>query len=104
MGALDLYAQALSVREEVRFRPELALVHLEIAALLLEHYPSETAQASHHLQTAISEFEAMHLQPSLDRARELSQATAPHQLRGPATRFSDISDALTDREREVAIW
>lgn len=100
--ALDMYAQALDVCHKVRFRPELALIHMDIAEVLVDHYPSETAQASDHLQTAISEFEAMHMQPSLDRARELSRATAPHQLRGSARRYSDASDALTGRERDVA--
>src|SRR5579859_2480904 len=104
--ARDLYEQALGVCQKVRFRPELALIHLDIAELLLDHYPSENTQASNHLQTAIGEFEAMHMQPSLDRALDLLHAIAPLQRPRSAnrlpSRLPDLSEALTDREREVA--
>ena len=49
-------------------RPELALIHLQLAELLLEHYPEERAEALEHLDTAIAEFQDMKMQPSLERA------------------------------------
>jgi DNA-binding CsgD family transcriptional regulator len=104
--ARDLYDKALGVCEKVHFRPELALIHLDIAALLLDHYPSEKTQAVDYLRMAIGEFELMHMQPSLDRALELSHARAPLQQSSSARRLPrrlpDLSEALTDREREVA--
>jgi hypothetical protein len=50
------------------FRPELALTHLQLAELLLEHYPDEKKEALEHLDFAIKEFREMKMQPSLERA------------------------------------
>jgi len=49
------------------FRPELALTWLQLAELLLEHYPDERAEALEHLDFAIGEFREMNMQPSLER-------------------------------------
>ena len=62
------FAQALDVCEKVRFRPEIALIRLDLAELLLEHYPDEREAAIEHLDFAISEFREMKMQPSLERA------------------------------------
>jgi tetratricopeptide (TPR) repeat protein len=62
------YVQAREVCEKVRFRPEIALTRLELAALLLAHYPDERAEAVEHLDVAIDEFRAMKMQPALERA------------------------------------
>jgi hypothetical protein len=53
---------------EMRFRPELALTQLQLAELLLEHYPDEKKEALEHLDFAIKEFREMKMQPSLERA------------------------------------
>jgi tetratricopeptide (TPR) repeat protein len=66
--ARGYYAQALEVCEKVRFRPEIALVRLDLAELLLEHYPDERDAAIEHLDFAIGEFREMKMQPSLERA------------------------------------
>ena len=61
----------------LRFRPEIALIRLDLAELLLEHYPDERGAAIEHLDFAISEFREMKMQPSLERAlrhRELLKA------------------------------
>jgi len=72
LGHLDeargYYAQALEVCEKVRFRPEIALIRLELAELLLEHYPDERDAAIEHLDFAIGELREMKMQPSLERA------------------------------------
>ena len=52
----------------MRFRPEVALTRLQLAELLLEHYPEQQAEAKEHLDFAIGEFREMKMQPSLERA------------------------------------
>ncbi len=66
--ARNYYQEAIKVCTEMRFRPELALTRLQLAELLLEHYPKEKAEALEHLDFAISEFRDMKMQPSLERA------------------------------------
>jgi uncharacterized protein (DUF924 family) len=46
----------------------LALTRLQLAELLLEHYPKQRAEALEHLDFAIREFKDMKMQPSLERA------------------------------------
>jgi tetratricopeptide (TPR) repeat protein/ribosomal protein L40E len=62
------YQEAIKVCTEMRFRPELALTRLQLAELLLQHYPKERAEALEHLDFAIKEFREMKMQPSLERA------------------------------------
>jgi tetratricopeptide (TPR) repeat protein/archaellum biogenesis ATPase FlaH len=66
--ALKYYNEAIKVCTEMRFRPELALTRLQLAELLLEHYPDEKKQALEHLDFVIKEFREMKMQPSLERA------------------------------------
>jgi hypothetical protein len=46
----------------------MALTRLQLAELLLEHYPDEKKEALEHLDFAIKEFREMKMQPSLERA------------------------------------
>jgi tetratricopeptide (TPR) repeat protein len=62
------YQEAIKACTEMRFRPELALSRLQLAELLLEHYPKKRAEALEHLDFAIKEFQEMKMQPSLERA------------------------------------
>jgi len=62
------YKEAVKVCTGMKFRPELALTRLQLAELLLEHYPKERAQGLEHLGFAISEFRDMKMQPWLERA------------------------------------
>ena len=62
------YQEALKAASEMRFRPEVALTRLQLAELLLEHYPKERAEALEHLDFVIAEFRDMKMQPSLERA------------------------------------
>jgi tetratricopeptide (TPR) repeat protein len=66
--ARGYYNQALEICQRVRFRPEIALTRLELAELLLKHYPGERAAVVEHLDFAIAEFREMKMQPSLERA------------------------------------
>ena len=58
----------LEVCGKIGFRPEIALTRLELAELLLEHYPDERDTALEHLDFAIGEFRVMKMQPYLERA------------------------------------
>ena len=62
------YQEAIRVCTEMRFRPELALSRLQLAELLLDHYPAEKKDALEHLDFAIKEFREMKMRPSLERA------------------------------------
>jgi tetratricopeptide (TPR) repeat protein len=66
--ARKYYEEAIKVCTEIKFQPELALTRLQLAELLLEHYPDEKKEALEHLDFAIKEFRDMKMQPSLERA------------------------------------
>jgi tetratricopeptide (TPR) repeat protein len=66
--ARKYYDEALKVATEMRFRPEIATTRLQLAELLLEHYPKEKKEALEHLDFAIKEFREMKMQPWLERA------------------------------------
>jgi tetratricopeptide (TPR) repeat protein len=66
--ARKYYEKAIKVCTETRYRPALALGRLQLAELLLEHYPDEKKEALEHLDFAIKEFQDMKMQPSLERA------------------------------------
>ena len=59
---------------KIGFRPEIALIRLQLAELLLEHYPAERTSAIEHLDFAIGEFHEMKMQPSLEKAEALKVA------------------------------
>ncbi len=50
--------------------PEIALTRLQLAELLLEHYPGEKTEAREDLDFSIGESREMKMQPSLERARK----------------------------------
>ncbi|MGD0661727.1 MAG: hypothetical protein ABSD38_27000 [Syntrophorhabdales bacterium] len=62
------YHEALDMATGLRFRPEIALTRLELAELLLEHYPDGKAEAIDRLDFAIGELREMKMQPALERA------------------------------------
>jgi hypothetical protein len=66
--AREHYKEAIRICTEMRFRPELALSRLQLAELLLKHYPKERTDAIAHLDFSIAEFRDMKMQPSLERA------------------------------------
>jgi len=75
--ARSYYSQALEVCAKINFRPEIALTRLQLAELILEHYPDEQHEAMKHLEFAIGEFRDMKMQPSLERTlrhREILRA------------------------------
>ena len=66
--AKEYYKDAIRVCIEMRFRPELALSRLDLAELLIDHYPEEKTEAFEHFDFAVKEFRDMKMQPSLERA------------------------------------
>jgi serine/threonine protein kinase/tetratricopeptide (TPR) repeat protein len=66
--ARTYYRKAITDCTEMKFRPELALTRLQLAELLLEHYPTEKKEALEHLDFSIKEFQDMKMHPSLERA------------------------------------
>jgi DNA-binding CsgD family transcriptional regulator len=104
--ARDFYAQAIGICEKVRFRPELALTRLDLAELLLVHYPDERKEALAHLEFSMDEFGAMHMQPYLARASELREkygdVVAPPAAAHTNAVVASRIGPLTAREGEVA--
>jgi hypothetical protein len=66
--ARQLTEKAVIDCEAIRHRPELALARLQLAELLLGHYPDERDAAIEHLDFAIAELRDMKMQPALERA------------------------------------
>jgi hypothetical protein len=62
------YDEAIRACTEMRLRPELALTSLQLAELILEHYPDAKKEAAEHLAFCIPEFRDMKMQPALERA------------------------------------
>ena len=94
--ARELFRQALELSEGIRNRPEIALTRLELAELLLDHYPDERAEALEHLDFAITELRDMKMQPALERALGLQAGLEPKPVEKPS-----YPDGLTQREVEV---
>lgn len=59
-----------TVRDDIRQirHAQAWLTRLQLAELLLEHYPDEKEEAVEHLDFAMKEFREMKMQPSLERA------------------------------------
>jgi DNA-binding CsgD family transcriptional regulator len=101
VAARAYYLQALDVAGKIRFRPELALTHLQLAELLLGDADEDgRSEAVEHLEIAIPELTEMKMQPGLERALSLLEEGEPP---APApTSGSQAPQILTGREREVA--
>ena len=66
--ARKYYQEAIKVCTEMKFRPELALSRLELAELLLKHFPQEKSGAIAHLDFVIPEFRDKKMNTYLERA------------------------------------
>jgi transcriptional regulator with XRE-family HTH domain len=67
------FHDGLDVCHKVGFRPEVALLQLDLAELRLAEFPSERAGALQALESASCEFAALGMQPSVDRALRLAR-------------------------------
>ena len=88
--------QALDIASRVQFRPEIALAQLELAELLVAHHRDRRGEAQSYLDSVATEFDAMNMQPSLNRAGALQERIALLDSRSPAN-----PDGLTKREVKV---
>jgi DNA-binding NarL/FixJ family response regulator len=95
-SARRYFELAVERTRQIRFRPELALSRLDLAELLLDHFPSEASVAVEHLRAAIAEFEALGMQPALARAQRRRDTIAS------AKQSKTVPGGLTARECEVA--
>jgi tetratricopeptide (TPR) repeat protein len=66
--ARAFFTWALEAATQTKFQPEIALLNLELAELLLDHYPEERDSATSHLDASIALLREMKMQPSLERA------------------------------------
>jgi DNA-binding CsgD family transcriptional regulator len=100
-AARAYYAQALEAAGKIRFRPELALSHLQLAELMVEDADNaKRFEALDHLEIAIPEVIDMKMQPALGRAVALRESLAPAAALAPVR--ESTSDTLTVRERQIA--
>jgi DNA-binding CsgD family transcriptional regulator len=97
-AARAYYAQALEAAGKIRFRPEIALIHLRLAELTLEE--GEDSEAVEHLDVAIPELRDMSMQPALERGLSLLKQIE-NRVPAPAS-AAVVSPVLTGREQEVA--
>ena len=88
-AARERYEAALTLAEEMRWRPEIALAHLALAELLVTRGHAGNTEAQAHLELAVPELGAMRMQPDLVRAL------------GLRTGRVEFPDGLTPREVEV---
>lgn len=75
------YQEAIRICTEMKFRPELALSRLELAELLLKHYPKEKPEAITHLDFVIPEFRDMKINTYLEHAlrhKEILKSLRPN--------------------------
>jgi DNA-binding NarL/FixJ family response regulator len=90
---------AVERTSQIRYRPELALSRLELAELLLDHFPTDASLALEHLHAAAAEFDALDMRPALARAQrrldEVADTAGAHRLKA-------MPGGLTARECEVA--
>jgi class 3 adenylate cyclase/tetratricopeptide (TPR) repeat protein len=88
------YEQALEVAGKIGFRPEVALTRLQLAELLLEHYPDERADALQHLDFAIAECREMKMRPSLERALRLKMEAQGVDVTSPDTSIDAVAASV----------
>lgn len=94
--ALEYFHKALEISTNMPDRPEIALSRFDLAQLCLSNYPDQREEALEHLDFAIAEFEAMKMQPSLDRALAVKETADSEPVLTRA-----LPDGLTEREAEV---
>jgi hypothetical protein len=69
--ARAFYDRALAVATQARFRPEIALIRLQMAELAADGDAPEQQEAVDHLAFVLPELDAMQMRPALERANVL---------------------------------
>jgi DNA-binding CsgD family transcriptional regulator len=93
--ARNYFARAIEFCERVGYRPELALTRLDLAELILTHFPREQAEARRHIDQAVPELEAMSMQAAWQRALQLRGGVSIER------NVAHLPDGLSPREAEV---
>jgi DNA-binding CsgD family transcriptional regulator len=88
---------AIESAERVQFRPEVVLTRLQLAELMLRHYPEERAAALEHLDFVIDDCAAMGMEPARRRAVALRGRRRPSR----ESQVAAYPDRLSEREVEV---
>ena len=109
--ARSSYERALRETAQLGFRPEQALIHLQLAELLMQGDSAERAAAKKHLATAIEELQAMHMRPALERALALrtdapgvrAHGAAPLDPGGLSVREVEVLRLVADGKSNRAI-
>jgi DNA-binding CsgD family transcriptional regulator len=102
-AARSFYLQALDAAVKIRFRPELALIHLRLAELLLDDADDAAqSEALEHLNVAIPELRDMKMQPALERGLSLMEQVGHRTPAPPASPGALAPHSLTSRETAVA--
>jgi DNA-binding CsgD family transcriptional regulator len=99
------FEEALDLTRRVRFRPELALIRLELGELLVRHYPRERSEGVDHLKSALEGFRDMDMLPSLRHATELlDEVDAAREAGGLTPREREVADLIADglSNRQIA--
>jgi DNA-binding CsgD family transcriptional regulator len=94
VGARSFFLNGLEAAARIGFRPEIAILHVHLAELLLED--ADRPGALQHIDMAIPELQQMQMQPWLQRALRVRENAA-------ALPGTSALDGLTPREREVAV-
>jgi DNA-binding CsgD family transcriptional regulator len=94
--AKGYFLEAIEVATQMHHRPEVALARLGLAEAMIRDPRGDKRAARYELDLAISEFEAMGMQPALERAMLLQSGRPAVEPREPA-----YPGGLSSREVEV---
>jgi DNA-binding CsgD family transcriptional regulator len=97
--ARDFYLRALAVCDKLGFRPERAIIQLDLAEMLASDFSNQRAEAIAHLSLAIPALEEMKMHSYLDHAVRLGARVG--RVERVSSAGMPATDALTGREREV---
>jgi eukaryotic-like serine/threonine-protein kinase len=92
--AREYYERGIAACERDQHRPELALCRLELAELILSHYPAERGEAMKLLDSVVGDFRVMHMQTFLERALRRKLQTQGVDLNSPATSVDIVARAV----------
>jgi class 3 adenylate cyclase len=70
-AAKSHFEDGLAVAQQLRMRPEVALLQFALAYVLFDFFPEEKVAAASHLNIATQEAQAMKMQPLLEECLEL---------------------------------
>jgi class 3 adenylate cyclase len=100
--ALEANRAAEAIATRMRFRPEVAIVRLQIAEVLLVHYPADRVNALEHLDFALNEFREMKMAYYIERAVRLKMEAAGADDGEPSTSIAAVTQAVQIERPDLA--